>query len=104
MELDISDISVSAEGEGALASYSIKSNSRDAFMGFVYYLVDDADYDIDLLPTYLENMAMTQLDLVMRSAIIQPERRRSIGREQVAEGVVYIDMDMHDAPTIGSVI
>ncbi len=104
VELDISDISISAEGEGALASYSNKSNSRDAFMGFVYYLVDDADYDFDLLPTYLENMAMTQLDLVMRSAIIQPERRRSIGREQVAEGVVYIDMDMHDAPTIGSVI
>ena len=104
VELDISDISVSAEGERALTAYSIKSNSRDAFMGFVCYLVDDADYDIDLLSTYLENMAMTQLDLVMRSAIVQPERRRSIGREQVAEGVVYIDMDMHDAPTIGSVI
>lgn len=104
VELDISAISVSAEGESALASYSLKSNSRDAFLGFVYYLVDDANYDIDLLSTYLENMAMTQLDLILRSAIVQPERLGNIGREQVAEGVVYIDMDMHDAPTIGSVI
>lgn len=104
VELKHEEININSTGESSLARYANVTNARDTFLGFVYYLVDDADYETKILPTYLENLAMTQLDLVFRSALVQPQTLRSIGGTQVAEGLVYIDMDMHDAPTIGSVI
>lgn len=104
VELDPAAITLSRDGETALEAYARVTNRRDAFLGFVYYLVDDADYEADILSTYLENLAMTQLDLVFRSALAVPSRSASMGGEEIAEGIVYIDMDMHDAPTIGSVI
>ncbi len=104
VELNLDVISLEPEGEASLAAYARKTNKRDAFLGFVYYLVDDADYDTDIAATYMENMAMTQLDLVLRTALISPGKASRIGSTELAEGIVYIDMDMHDAPTIGSVI
>lgn len=102
--IDTENIAISADGESALKSYSTLTNARDGFLGFVYYLVDDADYEVDVVSTYLENMAMTQLDLLLRSSIVMPAGEGGIGRSQAMEGMVYLDMDMHDAPTIGSVI
>lgn len=104
VEIEHESISIGPSGASSLAKYAHVTNSRDTFLGFVYYLVDDAEYETAILPTYLENMAMTQLDLIFRSALVQPGSSKSLEETQVAEGIVYIDMDMHDAPTIGSVI
>lgn len=109
--VDVSPVDISTDnialGDGAaeeLRAYARVSNSRDSFLGFIYYLVDDADYDVDVNTTYMENLAMTQLDLILRSALASPSKAGRLGAGEIADGIVYIDMDMHDAPTIGSVI
>ena len=102
--LKLKDVAVSESGEVPIAEFASLTNSRDVFLGFVYYLTDDADYDSDVYTTYVENLAVTQLDLIIRSALANPANAGRLGRNEIADGIVFIDMDIHDAPTIGSVI
>ncbi len=102
--LDFKDVAVSGEGQAFMTEFASLTNRRDVFLGFVYYLTDDADYETDVQTTYMENLAVTQLDLLLRSSLTHPASMRKLGRDELADGVVFIDMDMHDAPTIGSVI
>lgn len=102
--LNLKDVAVSESGEVPIAEFASLTNSRDVFLGFVYYLTDDADYDSDVYTTYVENLAVTQLDLIIRSALANPASAGRLGRNEIADGIVFIDMDIHDAPTIGSVI
>lgn len=104
VNLNRKGIALAQGADRALSEYAEVSNRRDGFLGFIYYLVDDADYETDILSTYLENLAMTQLDLVFRSAVVSSHSAGSIGYGEITEGIVYMDMDMHDAPTIGSII
>ncbi len=103
-DLNFRDLAVSREGETSMGEFASLTNRRDVFLGFVYYLIDDADYDADVYTTYMENLAVTQLDLIIRSALAHPANAGKLRADDIADGVVFIDMDIHDAPTIGSVI
>ena len=103
-DFSVSGISANPAGAGRLSDFAVLTNRRDVFLGFVYYIVDDADYADSVENIYFENLAMTQLDLLLRSALANPSSSSSLGPEHISDGVVFIDMDMHDAPTIGSVI
>ncbi len=103
-QLNARDIIVSQEGSASMSEFAALTNRRDVFLGFVYYLTDDGDYETDIETTYMENLAVTQLDLMVRSALAHPSGAGRLGRDEIADGVVFIDMDIHDAPTIGSVI
>lgn len=94
------DSSASAE----LRRYAEMLNRRDAFLGFVCFLVDDADYETDMRITYFQNLAVMILDLIMRSALLCRSGRAILDSNAIQEGIVFMDMDVHDAPTIGAVV
>jgi Fe-S-cluster containining protein len=103
-DISLKTISVGPSGARSLSEFAGLTNRRDVFLGFVYYIVDDAGYEDSVENIYFENLAMTQLDLLFRSSLVNPSAGRSLEAEQISDGIVFIDMDMHDAPTIGSVI
>lgn len=103
-EISPDRIGTDKSGMQTLTEFASITNRRDVFLGFVYYLTDDSDYAEDIETAYLENMAMTQLDLLIRSALVNPDMSANLDSDSIADGIVFIDMDMHDAPTIGSVI
>ncbi|MEM3852617.1 MAG: hypothetical protein QXP70_06415, partial [Methanomassiliicoccales archaeon] len=105
------DISIEQPASAVMREYASLLNRRDPFLGFVYYLADDADYAHSIDGMYAENLAAAMLDLIMRSAMIKASHADSqigggeaLSAEDIEEGIVFMDMDMHDAPTIGAII
>jgi len=101
---DTEAIEIEDDGIATMREYASLLNRRDAFLGFVYYLTDDAEYEYSMYETYMENIAVLMLDLAMRSALVQRGKVQKLSSEHIEEGIVFLDMDVHDAPTIGAVI
>ncbi len=105
MEIPAGEVGLPLPDRGALGvfgEYSGLLNSRDAFLGYAYWLCREAGYEHDLATTYLGAMATTMLDLWWRSCLVG----RILGREKLdetlaREGVRAFDMDCLDMPTIG---
>jgi len=102
--IDTGRIGISTSGREMLDFYAKVLNMRDIFMGFIYYLTDDADYTEKIINTYVQNLAYVQIDLIFRSALTNPDSLNNMGRNEIRDGIVFLDMDMQDAPTIGSII
>jgi len=77
-------------------------NRRDSVLGHAYYLLDDYGYDDELPNVYYGMLASSGLDLLWRASLIAHINGGALDENGVREGIIFYDMDLLDAPTIGA--
>ena len=93
-----------AEGTKVLLDYIRILNGRDSFMGSVFSLMDQNEYDDDMANSYFGCMAVTVLDLLWRMSMLDHFMGTGCGADGVREAIIFYDMDRLDAPTIGGFV
>ena len=93
-----------AEGRGVLLDYIKILNGRDSFMGSVFSLMDQNEYEDDMANSYFGCMAVAVLDLVWRMCMLDHFMGTGIGADGMREAIIFYDMDRLDAPTIGGFV
>ncbi|NLL94904.1 MAG: YkgJ family cysteine cluster protein [Thermoplasmatales archaeon] len=89
-----------AAAAGILSGYVATLNSRESFLGSVYYAVDEFGYDEHLANAYLGSMAVSVADLLWRAGLLERALGLS-GADLMREAIMFYDMDRLDSPTIG---
>lgn len=92
------------EGRKVLMEYISVLNGRDSFLGTVFYLMDQLEYEDDMANTYYGSMAVTVLDLLWRASMLDHFMGTGMGADGIKEAIIFYDMDRLDAPTIGAFV
>ncbi len=91
-------------GAEVLANYISVLNGRESFLGNVYYMIDQLDYEDDMANAYYGCMCVTVLDLIWRASLLDHFMGTGMGAEGIKEAIIFYDMDRLDAPTIGAFV
>lgn len=96
---------MTAPGRRAFQEYLRIVNGRDCFLGHAAHLCDMEGYSYNLAQVYLGALANNALDLWWRASFLaRLAGAQMLGFQEVAEGVVFFDMDLLDLPTIGAFV
>ncbi len=102
---DIKLIDWTRDGAEIFQDYARLLNDRDPFMGYVYQVCADQDYQFDLTTVYLGAMATTMLDLWWRASLIGHIKGvKKLDDALAKEGIRAYDMTCLCMPTIGEFI
>ncbi len=105
--VDVSQVQlqkIEPEGRKVLEQYVAILNGRDSFLGSVYYLMNENDYEDDLSNAYYGSLATAVLDVMWRASLLDHFFGTGMGARGIREAIIFYDMDRLDAPTIGAFI
>ena len=91
-------------GAEVLRDYINVLNNRESFLGSVFYMMDQLDYEDDLANAYYGSMCVSILDLLWRASMLDHFMGTGMGAEGIREAIIFYDMDRLDAPTIGAFV
>ncbi|MDR0888102.1 MAG: YkgJ family cysteine cluster protein [Candidatus Methanoplasma sp.] len=103
----IYDIALKPLEEGAvdvLSDYISVLNGRDSFMGSVFSLIDENEYEDDMANAYYGCLSTTILDLLWRASMLDHFTGSGMGAKGIREAIIFYDMDRLDAPAIGAFV
>ncbi len=90
------------DGTEVFQNYAKLLNDRDPFMGYVYQVCADQDFQFDLATVYIGTMATTMLDLWWRASLLGLVKgESSIDQNLAKAGIKAFDMTSLGAPSIG---
>ncbi|MFA7150330.1 MAG: YkgJ family cysteine cluster protein [Candidatus Methanomethylophilaceae archaeon] len=92
------------EGKKILVDYISVLNSRDSFLGSVFYTIDQLGYEDDMANAYYGSLAVAVLDLLWRASLLDHFMGTGMGAKGIREAIIFYDMDRLDAPTIGAFV
>lgn len=101
--IPVADVEIPALDTAAreiLAKYVTTLNSRESFLGSVYYAVDDYGYEEYLPNAYFGTLAVSVADLLWRAGLLAKAFDLA-GAQLIREAIMFYDMDRLDSPTIG---
>jgi hypothetical protein len=93
-----------AEGAKVLVDYVNTLNQRDSFMGSVFWMMDQNNYEDDMTNAYFGCLAVTVMDLLWRMSMLDHFMHTGTGADGVREAIIFYDMDRLDAPAIGAFV
>ncbi|MCL2608137.1 MAG: YkgJ family cysteine cluster protein [Methanomassiliicoccaceae archaeon] len=79
-------------------------NRRDSMMGYAYHTMDSLNYEDDMTNVYYGSLAVSIIDLMWRSAMLDRLMGIGGGENGMREAIIFYDMDRLDAPTIGAFV
>jgi Fe-S-cluster containining protein len=91
-------------GAKVLADYISILNGRDSFMGSVFSMMDENNYEDDMANAYYGSLATSILDLMWRASMLDHFLGTGMGAEGMKEAIIFYDMDRLDAPAIGAFV
>lgn len=91
-------------GRRLLLRYLMMLNERDSVFGYACYLVDSYQYEDFLSNVYFGIIGSSILDLLWRGSLLAFLQGRKLDETGVKEAIIFFDMDLLDAPTIGAFV
>jgi Fe-S-cluster containining protein len=91
-------------GRRLLSKYLMMLNERDSVLGYACYLVDSFEYEDFLSNVYFGVIGTSILDLLWRGSLLAFLKGRKLDETSVKEAIIFFDMDLLDAPTIGAFV
>lgn len=102
---DVKLLPWSKDAHSGFKDYAHLLNNRDPFMGYVYQVCADQDYQFDLATVYFGSMATTMLDLWWRASLVgHLKGAKKLDNVLAREGIRSYDMTCLCMPTIGEFI
>ncbi|MDH7509334.1 MAG: hypothetical protein QHH00_08085 [Methanomassiliicoccales archaeon] len=92
------------KGRNLLSKYLTLLNQRDSVFGYACYLVDSYEYEDFLSNVYFGIIGTSILDLLWRGSLLAFLRGGKLDETGVREAIIFFDMDLLDAPTIGAFV
>ena len=105
--VDVSEVRLQPlepDGRKVLEDYVAVLNGRDSFLGSVYYMMNENDYEDDLSNAYYGSLATSVLDVMWRASLLDHFFGTGMGARGIREAIIFYDMDRLDAPTIGAFV
>ncbi|MDD3128569.1 MAG: YkgJ family cysteine cluster protein [Candidatus Methanomethylophilaceae archaeon] len=93
-----------AEGMRVLTDYIGLLNSRESFLGSVFYKMDDLGYEDPMENVYAGSLAASVADLMWRASMLDAFMGTGFGADGIRETIIFYDMDRLDAPAVGAFI
>ncbi|AIZ56710.1 flagellin N-methylase [Candidatus Methanoplasma termitum] len=101
---DIKIRPIEPDGKELLKKYISLLNQRESFLGNVFSLMDENDYEDDMANAYYGCLCTTILDLMWRASMLDHFFGTGMGERGIMEAIIFFDMDRLDAPTIGAFV
>ena len=103
---DVPLLPLTGEAKALLTDYIDTLIARDAFYGYVAYLLSEEGVESPLLNAYLGTLATAVLDLLWRTSMLMrfEGSGAKIDRRALINGIVFFDADILDAPTLGEFV
>lgn len=101
---DVELILPDASAKRILAWYLSILNKRDSTFGYACYLVDQYKYQDFLSNVYFGIIGTALLDLLFRSSLLIRIKGGKLDENLMKEAIIFFDMDLLDAPTIGAYV
>jgi|LSQX01.1.fsa_nt_gb Fe-S-cluster containining protein len=92
------------EGTRVLIDYIKVLNSRESFLGNVFYKMDDLGYEDPMENVYAGTLAASVADLIWRASMLDAFMGTGLGADGIREAIIFYDMDRLDAPTAGAFV
>lgn len=91
-------------GLRVLSEYISTLNNRDSFMGNVFFIMDENEYEDDMANAYYGCLSSSIMDLIWRMSMLDYFLDIGSDADGMREAIIFYDMDRLDAPTIGAFI
>lgn len=107
MSARIDDIKLRDIEEGGvevLKEYILVLNQRESFLGNVFSLMHETDYEDNMANAYYGCLCTTILDLMWRASMLDRFFGTGLGERGIREAIIFFDMDRLDAPAIGAFV
>ncbi|MBI5001121.1 MAG: YkgJ family cysteine cluster protein [Euryarchaeota archaeon] len=98
-------LAMRAPARKVLSDYAAILNRRDHTLGHAAHVCAEGGFSSDLMAIYLGVVATALLDLWWRASLIGIlDGKNEIEERLAREGIIALDMDMQDAPTMGAFV